>query len=76
MSQGDREFNQGHRGAMEWVIQEIDDRITRERENMSEARRYGGVNSPGFNQPLGAQDALNYLREAILENWPEYGQDT
>jgi len=33
-----------------------------------------GTNSPGFNQPVGAHDALQDLLDWVNENWGEVGE--
>ena len=49
----------------------IQEHIDRETEGLREARRLGGVNSPGFNQIVGAIDALQQLLSEIEEADPD-----
>lgn len=49
------------------IIQELENRIQNEKENMKDSKS-AGINSPGFNQDLGAHDALKNLLDWINEN--------
>lgn len=52
------------------LIEKIESDIEREQLSMNDARK-AGMNSPGFNQPLGAFDALLCLLDWVKENWVE-----
>lgn len=49
------------------IINEIKERIKQAKQDMRNSKS-AGVNSPGFNQDLGAHDALVYLLEAIIND--------
>lgn len=48
------------------IIERLREMIAQENENMAESRD-AGVNSPGFNQDMGARDALQRLLDEIEE---------
>lgn len=48
------------------ILEHIDDRLSMLREELAEARQ-SGVNTPGFNQTLGAIDELRMLVEFLNE---------
>lgn len=49
------------------IVEELKNRIISEKQDMEESRKFG-CNCPGFNQALGAFDALNHLLQWIQEN--------
>jgi hypothetical protein len=48
------------------LLEHINERLAHLRESLAEARKFG-VNTPGFNQTLGAIDELQMLLDVIAE---------
>lgn len=51
--------------AVDDIKLEIKKRINQSRKHMKDAKQFGGVDSPGFNQAMGSHDVLFYLLEWI-----------
>ncbi len=50
---------------IEEIIDYLEEQIESNKEEWLEAQKIAGVNSPGANQPLGAMDALQGLKDFI-----------